>query len=159
MTQPHKQAIRRKVMGTLLRNARLAAGRSQSELAAALHVSKYCYSQYERGIREISLAELERVAELCGLSLGYFFDDEANVADESQESVHTVGPRIRRKALGLLLRQARGRAGLSQKELAARVGISQQCLSKYETGAQEVPPAKLEALASSLDLEIGYFSI
>jgi transcriptional regulator with XRE-family HTH domain len=159
MTQPDKQAIRRKVMGTLLRNARLSSGRSQSELATALHVSKYRYSRYERGSQEISLAELECVAELCGLPLGHFFDDEASVEDESLEILHEIAPRIRRKVVGILLRQVREVGGKSQKELATLLGISQQRLSQYEKGEQEMRPAELEAAANGLNVDVAHFAI
>ena len=159
MRQLDKQAIRRKIMGTLLRHARLSAGRSQNQIAAALHVSKYRYGQYERGVQEISLPELERVAELCGVTLGYFFDDEANVEDETLEIVHEVAPRIRRKALGILLRQARDMAGRSQRELAALLGIAPNRVSQYENGMQEISDAELEVLASQLNVEVGYFSL
>lgn len=159
MRQLDKQAIRRKIMGTLLRHARLSAGRSQNQIAAALHVSKYRYGQYERGVQEISLPELERVAELCGVTLGYFFDDEANVEDETLEIVHEVAPRIRRKALGILLRQARDMVGRSQRELAALLGIAPNRVSQYENGMQEISDAELEVLASQLNVEVGYFSL
>jgi len=159
MAQLDKQAIRRKIMGTLLRHARLSSGRSQNEIAAALHVSKYRYGQYERGVQEISLPELECVAELCGVSLGYFFDDESNVEDETLEIVHEVAPRIRRKALGILLRQARHMAGRSQGELAALLGITANRVSQYENGMQEISNAELEVLASHLNVDVGCFAL
>ena len=67
MDKPDLQVIRQKLIGILLRHARLRAGRSQTELAAALRVSRYRYAQYERGERDLSLPELELVADLCGV--------------------------------------------------------------------------------------------
>ena len=47
--------------------------------------------------------------------------------------------------------------GLSQQELAARMGVSTQQLFKYETGQNRVAAAQLYALAAVLAVEIGYF--
>lgn len=45
----------------------------------------------------------------------------------------------------------RERAGLSQRELAARVGYSQASISRFETGEQEIPEraAKLITIITS----------
>lgn len=154
-----KQAIRRKIMGTLLRHARVTAGRSQAELAAALHISRYRYGRYERGEREISLPELELVADLCGVPLGYFFDDGVEVEDEGLEISHEVAPRVKRKLQGVLLRQARELAGKTQKDCAALLGISPRSISKYERGAKEIPASELQVLAPHLGVDVSYFGI
>lgn len=157
MVELDKQAIRRKIMGTLLRHARVTAGRSQAELAAALHISRYRYAQYEHGKQEISLPQLELVADLCGVPLGYFFDDEIEVQDEALEISHEVAPRIQRKLQGVLLRQARELAGKTQKDCAAVLGISPRQVSQYEWGEQEIPAAELQVLAPHLGVEVTYF--
>ncbi len=153
------QAIRRKIMGTLLRHARVTAGRSQAELAAALHISRYRYAQYEHGEREISLPELELVADLCGVPLGYFFDDGIEVEDATLEISREVAPRIERKLQGVLLRQARELAGKTQKECAAVLGISTRQVSQYESGEKEIPTAELQVLAPHLGVEVSYFAM
>jgi transcriptional regulator with XRE-family HTH domain len=159
MERPDKQVIRLKIMGTLLRHARLSAGRSQAELAAALHVSRHRYAQYEHGKREISLPQLERVAELCGVPLGYFFDDEAVVEEEALEIAHEVTPRIKRKVLGALLRQARLRAEKTQKECAEVLGVSARLISQYERGEKEMSTAEIQVLAPTLGVEASHFTI
>ena len=58
-----------------------------------------------------------------------------------------------------VLRQARARSGLSQRELARRAGVSQSVIAAYETAAREPSLATLaglvEANGISLDLELG----
>ncbi len=159
MGRPDKQAIRRKIVGTLLRHARLSAGRSQSELSAALHVSRHRYAQYEQGKRELSLPDLELVSELCGVRLGYFFDDEAEVEDEALEVSHSVAPRIKRKIVGVLLHQARQLAGKSRKECAATLGISPRRVSQYENGEREISAHELEILAPYLDVQVSHLAV
>ncbi len=159
MGELEKQIIRQKIMGVLLRHARLRAGRSQAELAAALRVSKYRYGQYEQGRRDISLPELELVAELCGVPLDYFFDDTVTVDDESADASPLVALRIQRKAIGARLRQARQRAGKSQKECAALLGISPRRISRYEHGEQDISQTELETLAPYLGVDVAYFRV
>jgi len=155
---PGLQVIRQKIIGILLRHARLRAGRSQTELAAALRVSRYRYAQYERGERDLSLPELELVAELCGVPLDYFFDKQTAVEDEGLDTRRLMADRMQRKIVGILLSQARRRAGKSQKECAALLSIPPRRVSQYESGKQAIPPFELEALASYLDVESSYFT-
>ena len=59
--------------------------------------------------------------------------------------------------IGLRIRHRRHMLGLSQQELAARMGVSPQQLFKYETGQNRVAAAQLYAHAAVLEVEIGYF--
>ena len=122
MDHPDSSAVRQKIMGVLLRHVRQAAARSQAELAASLHITTARYAQYEHGQREITLPELEVIAELCDVPLGFFFDHEASVDDERANAPDPAIPRLQRKLIGLQLRQARQCAGKSLKELAEEIG-------------------------------------
>ena len=157
--EPEKQSIRQKITGVLVRHARLRAGRSQAELAAALHVSRQRYAEYEQGRRDVLLPELETVAELCGVPLGYFFDDQATVEDEGMDISNQITPRLQRKIVGTLLRQARQQTGRSQKECADLLGISARRMSQYENGEKDIPPSELEALVPHLGVQMSYFTI
>jgi transcriptional regulator with XRE-family HTH domain len=53
-------------------------------------------------------------------------------------------------ALGEKLRAVREAAGVSQVELAERVGTTQPQIWKYETGAQVMNVARLYAIAGAL---------
>lgn len=48
-----------------------------------------------------------------------------------------------------MLHRARERAGLSQRELAARAGTSQSAIARYEAGAVQPSLATLERLVSA----------
>ena len=159
MSGPDKDSIRRKMMGVLLRHVRLRSGRSQAELAAALHVSRYRYAQYELGQNEITLPELEVVAKQCGVPLGFFFDDEATVEDDGCELSAIVLARLERKMVGIRVREARQCAAKSQKECAAALQVSARLFAQYEGGEREIPQAELEALASYLGMPLDHFAI
>ena len=53
-----------------------------------------------------------------------------------------------------LLRLARAKTRLTQKELAARAGVTQQAVSAYETGRKEPTLPVLQALINSAGLEL-----
>ena len=56
------------------------------------------------------------------------------------------------------IRTARLMRGLSQTDLAARMGISPQSLSQYESGARSLGAKLLPAAAQALDLSEAYLS-
>ena len=59
--------------------------------------------------------------------------------------------------LAAKLRAARAQAGLTQRELAARIGCSRGSIADYETGRCEPDPARLAALAVATGVPLGYF--
>jgi transcriptional regulator with XRE-family HTH domain len=69
--------LRRKMLAVQLRQYRQAAGLSRQDLAKALGCSANKISEYERGNRDIPVAELEIVAERCHKDLDDFLDDQA----------------------------------------------------------------------------------
>lgn len=68
-------AIRQRIIGVLLRQARTEAGRSAEELADALGVPVSRVSDYEFGKVAIPLQELELVTAYLKLPMSYFVDE------------------------------------------------------------------------------------
>ena len=56
------------------------------------------------------------------------------------------------------IKTARRLRGLSQTDLAARMGISPQSLNQYESGARSLGPKLLPAAAQALDVSEAYLS-
>lgn len=61
------------------------------------------------------------------------------------------------KSIGKRLQLAREEAGLSQEQLAAKLGCSQSTLSNYEKGRRRLYLAQLEKIAEELQKPIDYF--
>jgi len=59
-------------------------------------------------------------------------------------------------AIGARLRTRRRQLGLSQSDLAERLGVSFQQVQKYERGANRVAAATLLAAAQALNVTIGW---
>lgn len=64
---------------------------------------------------------------------------------------------MRGHTLAAKLRAARAQAGLTQRELAARIGCSRGSIADYETGRCEPDPARLAAIAAATGVPLGYF--
>lgn len=55
---------------------------------------------------------------------------------------------------GIAIRDARGEAGLSQTELAARIGIAQSALSRIEAGRANLTLGTLQRVTDALGLSL-----
>jgi len=62
------------------------------------------------------------------------------------------------QSLGLRIRSGRDRLGLTQSELAERVGVSRLTIVRWETGAMPPSNGKVEQLASTLGTAPKVFS-
>ncbi len=82
-------ALRQRIIGVLLRQVRLEAGRSQEDLAEVLGVSDSQISSYELGKTEITLSELKILANYVNVSLNYFVDQGIS-ANESSNEIATL---------------------------------------------------------------------
>ena len=69
-------ALRHRIVGALLRQARLEANQTQKDLAKVLGCSSGSISSYEYGERPIPLAELELVAQHLNLRMEHFLDNQ-----------------------------------------------------------------------------------
>jgi len=65
--------------------------------------------------------------------------------------------RVFDRRIGERIRRARIEAGLTQEELAERVGSSQDALSNYERGTRKISLDGLVAIAKCVNKPINYF--
>jgi transcriptional regulator with XRE-family HTH domain len=150
--------VRSKLIGVLLRSARLKACRTLKDCAGWLGCSPHIMSQYEYGRRAISLPELELLSELWRVPVNELWDEQAAVVDQP-----TTRPpaekllQLRHKEIGIQLRQARSMAGKTQKQCADILGVSTETVSKYEYGSKAVPFPHLELLADLLGVPLSDF--
>ena len=71
---------RRALMGVKLKQARLAAGKTKEDCAQAIGRNLATIGRYERGIGDIPITELDRLANLLGVNL-YYFAEKKSVED------------------------------------------------------------------------------
>lgn len=146
--------VRTKMIGVLLQAARLKARRTLKECADQLGCTPHMVSQYEYGRRGISLPELELLAALFDLPVNHLWQEELAVFEEAGKPLAQKLIPLRQNVIGILLRQARMKAGKTQSQCASVLGVSTDTMSKYEHGRKPVPFAQLELMSSYLDLPL-----
>jgi len=142
-------AIRNRIIGTLVRRARLKAGKSRRECAELLGCSPFAFGQYEQGRWGLSLSQLEVLAHPFNVPLANLWDDSSISPEEPEEDTATRQQTmlLRRKILAVQFRQCRRAGGLTQKEMGAFLGRSTGIIGRYERGERDIPLAELEAAA------------
>lgn len=156
-TTKEKLALRNRIVGLLLRDARERAGKTKRECGAALGVSTSAVTAYEEGRRSISLPELEILAYVTDTPTAYFWEQASSLSPEDEPVELEEILALRHRIVGALLRQARLEAGETQKDLAEVLGCSSSRISSFEYGEQPIPLAELELLARHLNLSIEHF--
>lgn len=157
MADQEALTLRNRIIGVLLRDARVQAGKTKRECAEALGVSTSTITAYERGHKPISLPELEVLAFLLEVPVSHFWDEDAQLLSQEPPPPLQEVLQLRHRIVGALLRQARLEAGKSQKELADALGCSTGRISAYELGERPIPLAELEVLARVLERRLDYF--
>ena len=150
-------ALRRKIMAVLILGARLKAGKTKRDCAAALDMSVAAYSACEDGRHDLSLPELEMLANFLKTPVSVFFDKPERLVVEEPELPREQILDLRQHIIGALLRKARVERGKTPKDVADAIGVSTQRLTEYEFGAKPVPVAQLQELADVLNVSMSYF--
>ncbi len=150
--------IRAKMIGVLMKDARLNAARTPEECARILRVSVETYMGWEFGQAMPSLPQLEVLAFYVGVPVSHFWSMETlrdEYADEDRAQAEYIA--LRQRMIGALLQQARTEAELTVDELAEAAGIDAEALKAYELGVQPVPMHELNVLAIGVKKNMNYF--
>ncbi len=153
------QMLRAKIIGALIREARLAAKQSPEECAQVIGVKPETFDALELGEQAISLPELETLAFFLDVPLEHFWerDSLAEIRPERSLTSPEQLMKIRHRMIGALLRQARQEAGFTLETLAERAQLSTEQLEAYELGQEAVPLPVLEILTGLLHRSIREF--
>ena len=91
--QSNAVVLQRKINGVLIRAAREKARRTIKEVALRLGITPARVQQYERGIREMTLPELEQLALFLQMPISFFVNGESPKAarDHGRELLARVG--------------------------------------------------------------------
>ena len=150
-------ALRRKIMSVLILGARLKAGKTKRDCAEALDMSVSAYAACEDGRHDLSLPELEVLANFLKTPVSAFFDKPERLVVDEPELPYEQIVELRQRIIGALLRKVRVEKGKSSKEVADLLGVTTQRLTEFEFGAKPVPLSLLQELADVLDVSMSYF--
>lgn len=152
-------SIRNRIIGILVKRARLRAGKSQQECAGFVGRSPFNFGQYEQGRKGMSLPELEALAHFLDAPAASLWDESTSLPEEATEGSLPLAQMmlLRRKMLAVQFRQCRHAAGLTQKELGQVLGRSAYIVSQYEQGKRDIPLAELEVTAEQCGKQLADF--
>lgn len=153
-------AMRAKILGVLIKDARLAKGKTIKDCAEALGCTPGVYSSYEAGSKSLSLPQLELLAYFLDTPLNHFWSTETLSESQNQGKADLRAAdliSLRDRMIGAKLRQARNDTGIKIKELSVELGIPSGRLSAYEFGQKPIPVPELESIAARLGLTIEHF--
>ena len=148
------QALRARILGVLMQEARLEARRTGEECAEAMGCPPDVYAAYEQGETSPSLPEIELLAYLLDVPPAHFWGEHSLAETKAAAPVAAGVTRLRDRIIGAQLRQTRTAANAKLKATADAVGLSSSRLTAYELGEKSIPLPELEALATQLGLRL-----
>jgi len=139
-------ALRNRIIGLLVKRARLKAGKSQRDCADYLGCSPFLFTQCEQGQRGLSLPQLEALAYFFGVPLDSLWDESFSPAapEDTPDLPIEQLMLIRRKEIAVYFRQCRQKAELTQEAVGQMLDRSAYIISQYEHGRRDIPLAELE---------------
>lgn len=146
---------RAKILGVLIRDARLYAGRSVGDCARAVGVDDATFDAAEAGESSLALPQLEALAMFLDVPLTHFWGTET--LDQPRRVDYGDFIALRNKMVGALLQQARLEAGRRPAQLAEELGVEEATIVAYEMGKEAVPYFQLERLGKYLGVNVDYF--
>ena len=150
MTDQPTLILRTKMLGAMLREARLKANMSLKEVATKIGSTSGAVSSYEHGRKGISLPELELFAYHLDIPLEHFIIGSTIHTEQKTDFDPTTMVSLRQRMVGALLRKQRTEAKLSIRALAETAGLPSKRLSLYERGDRPIPLPELERLVNIL---------
>jgi transcriptional regulator with XRE-family HTH domain len=150
-----QESTRARILGVLIQDARVHAGRSAADCAQLLGMSPETFAKAERGEYIISLPELEVLAIYLDVPMAHFWGSQT-LGTPKRPDYQTL-LMLRHKIIGGLLRRARLETGKSEEQLAAEASITPDELREYELGHKMVPILELERLGRALGVSLAYF--
>jgi transcriptional regulator with XRE-family HTH domain len=150
--------LRAKMLGVLIRDARLNAARTVEDCARLLRVETHLIEMWEYGEAVPSLPQLELLAYYFDIPVSHFWgqqtleNDRANKTDAQLEYIQ-----LRQRMIGALLRQAREERQIPADQVAATANISVETLQQYEVGEAPIPMHELSVLAGAVHRNMSYF--
>lgn len=151
MSNNLKVLLRDRVLGVLIRDARLHAGKTLEECAAFLSIEPKKLEDIELGRRQVTLPELEAFAYLVDIPAEHFFGNKLLDRNGKKAPAKEIID-LRNRVIGAIIRQSRIQAGLSPSACADSLGILERTFLDYELGRTPIPFSELQLLSGMLNV-------
>lgn len=151
--------IRAKKLGVLIKDARMAKGKSLPECASNLGITVEQFEAIELGKQAPSLPQLEVLAYYLDIPMDHFWGSQTLTNETSPTDRLDLDQlySLRQRMIGTTLRQARQNAGFTPEAIEASTGVTARDLNRYESGRQALPLTILETLCQTLDISLKGF--
>ena len=151
-----RDRTRAKIIGVLIRDARLHAGRSLDECALALGVDPALIEAFETGAAVPALPQIESLAIFLHVPLNHFWGNQTlgNYPETRFEKFLAD----RQRAIGQAIKENREEAGRSLEDVAHACGFEPEQLETVESGLAHISLFELEQIAAALGRSLNAFS-
>jgi transcriptional regulator with XRE-family HTH domain len=156
MVSQEEILTRNKITGVLLRDARLRAKKSVQECAQVLFCEPEFITRAEDGEEGLTLPQLEILAHVLQVPLSYLLGEGELPAAEDEPELPPYDDimTVRRKIIGVMLRQARLEANQTLGEIAAILGYTPEHLASVELGEAQITLAELTEWTGALGIPL-----
>jgi transcriptional regulator with XRE-family HTH domain len=149
---------RNKIIGVLLRTARLRAGESIENCAQVLGCDPEYVTQAEEGEGGLTLPQLESLAHHLQVPLPFLLGEQDLPADEEPKPFpYENVMALRHRIVGVILRRARLDAGRTLDDVASVLNYTPDHLARVELGEEPIPMVELDILAQTLGIPFERF--
>ncbi len=151
-------ALRGRILGLLIRDARLAKGCTVEECAASMGIAAQTLMDWEMGRAHPSLPEVELLAHELGVPISHFWATETMTGNTQPQALPQAEyVALRNRVVGATLRQARTTAELTPEILAENTGLTPAQITAYEMGQSPIPLTELTSLAAATNVSLSHF--
>jgi transcriptional regulator with XRE-family HTH domain len=154
MSNPQAESLRGKILGAMLREVRMTAGRTLRETAEAIGVTPGALTAYEDGRKAISLPELELLAYFLNAPLRQFWSESAGRRKLRLDANPSALIALRQRLIAAQLRMHREASGKTVRQVADQAGLTVARLRSYEEGDRPIPLPELEAVLGVIDRSV-----
>ncbi|MDM8529192.1 helix-turn-helix transcriptional regulator [Anaerolineales bacterium HSG24] len=145
-----------KLIGQKIHTVRVRAGLNIEEVSASLGTTPEILSQIEAGQHDVTLPQLEILALICNVTITDFWSADALKTKKVDYPTLQIID-LRRRIIGVLLKQTRIEAGASEEDVATLLNISVEQVTQYELGQVDIPMQQLGALRDHFGITFSYF--
>ncbi len=151
-------ALRSRILGVLIRDARLAARRTLEDCANLLNSTPKTVEAWELGDLAPDLAQLELLAYYLDVPISHFWGADTLNAPSHTHHTQQEFMNLRHRMVGALLRQAREQANLTLEQVAEQSYLDVELLTSYELGETAIPMNALFVLSTIVKKNVDYFT-
>lgn len=150
--------IRRKKLGLLIADARIATARTQEMCAKVMGVSLIEYQDFEKGNAAPSLPQIESIAVFLNVPMEHFWG-KSSLSEEGFWEDGVIKQRLvsRDRFIGKRLKQLLEESELQDQTFAEQTGFLVESIQEYISGKKSIPLPVLELLSNILQFEIQDF--